>query len=585
MFSTKSFTAAGKPTEKKGVFISVDNDFFFMCLGHKKNAEQALDKLQNLGPNNTIKELHKHFSQLEKDGNCEGLVVAKIVNNIFYGGVLGKMHLLLKRADKMHSIFDPAKTYQTTSGFIKADDIFIFTTSFGKELIDKKNLTENLEESVTSLSEKINGLASQEQEEAGLLFVRFLKEENAKREIKLPAAVANMKLPSIPFAKIAASIFSRLAKINTKLMKIAASAIILILIGVIAYNAVNGFIKRSREKVAAEIKKVEELQNNLNQAQELVNLNNVRARTIAEQTLSQIKSLDLAKLISADNKKKIESIQSQLEKTLKEASNVVQSKAELVYSTTLLKKNSTATEIIMDGNKATILDASQNLVYAVNFDNKKANVFDLAKFGKNPKFLAASAGLTFVFYNDSVVQIDVVNNKIKTVLKKDSEWKKIVNLESYAENLYLLDTETGQIWKYIREDGGYSLIKPYFSKSESFKNAVSFAIDSAVYVVFDNGQIKKYLSGEEITDKWQFNPKKLPEKELVTPSKILTNENLDNVYVLEPTNKRIVILSKEGKYQKQILDGKLAGTKAFGVNEKDKKIYFSVGSEIYVIQM
>jgi hypothetical protein len=574
MLSAQVTTFTGAPTPEDGVFIFHENNLFFLFHGTKAHAEKVLNNFTKINFKKPITDLQDFLNHEVKEKFKPNVVVAGVIKGILYAGRAGNMNLFVKREGKSYPLFKEEDAIKTLSGVIQPNDTYIFTTSVSHKLIDEER---------NALTEKIN--SSENPQKLGLMFLDYsdnvdthvetIKETNKETiEDKTPktSRVTNIA------KNIIGSLFTFIAKINIKIIKFAAGAVAIILIGVVVFNIINGFVQKARARVATEMKKVEELQTNLGKAKNLLDLNNVRAEEIAKITLDEIKKIDLNKLASTDNRKKIEEIKNQLEQTLKTAGQVQETKAQLAYSTTLLKKNSAASQIVINNNQAAILDAKQNLVYYVTLDSKKANVFDLGKFGKNPRFLTESENMIYVFYDSAIVQIDPTNNKIKTALTKDKEWKDIVDLQSYSGNLYLLDATAKQIWKYVREDGGFALIKPYFAPALT-KKPLSFAIDRAVYVLSEDNQINKFLSGEP--DK--FDMPKITDKPFKNPTKILTHDNLENVYALEGGLKRIVMLDKTGKYLKQIVDHKLMNAKTFGVNEKTKTIYFSLGSEIYKI--
>jgi len=155
------------------------------------------------------------------------------------------------------------------------------------------------------------------------------------------------------------------------------------------------------------------------------------------------------------------------------------------------------------------------------------------------------------------------------------------NLVSFYNNLYFLDKKTGQIIKYkflnnLNWDRPVSWLN---QKEDKTIEADSMAIDSSVWVLKDNS-IYKYHKGEfqkELEISIFPKPKDF--------TKILTSSNLPYLYILEPIQKRIVILSKEGQIVKQFQSQKFDNLFDFTISEKENTIYILNALKVYKIEL
>ena len=91
------------------------------------------------------------------------------------------------------------------------------------------------------------------------------------------------------------------------------------------------------------------------------------------------------------------------------------------------------------------------------------------------------------------------------------------------------------------------------------------AIDGSIYFV-SNGTIFKYNSGA----KQDFN---LGVSALSDNTKIYTENGMTNLYVLDPGNRRILILDKTGSVIQTLTSGQFNDLKDFSVDEKNKSIF------------
>ncbi len=129
--------------------------------------------------------------------------------------------------------------------------------------------------------------------------------------------------------------------------------------------------------------------------------------------------------------------------------------------------------------------------------------------------------------------------------------KKPTAVASYFGNFYVLDAQANSLLRYLPTADGYnSTPQSYFTAAQpvNLANAVDVAIDGAVYILFKDGQIKKYLSGQQA----EFNLTGL-DVPLSKPVAIFTlpDEQVQHLYIADAGNQRIVQLTKDGKFVRQ----------------------------------
>jgi hypothetical protein len=578
MFLPQAFSYPEKssPEENFSVFVNPVN--FGFGFGNSSLAKE-IHKQENDKSSKSLLELKKEISNFEKTASSN-LILGNIFENIIKLSLLGNIFFLLKRNGKINILITPSITSTALSGRILPNDEYIICTKETYDILDEIDTTLIFDKFISEFSKKIQTLENTTQ--IKILFLKFTEnhgESFLERKEEKNEEIIEKTIEETPAktSKILPFILKTVSRINIKIVKIGAILIGLILIGSVILNTVLKITEGTKKKIAEESQKIEKIRSNIESAKNLLDLNNVRSKEISTQALNELKKIDLNKVASKENKQKIQELMTSLEKIIKDSSGVINTKAKVTYSTTLLKKESTASNIAIESDEIAILDSKQKLVYFVNLTSKKAQTFAINKLTTAPKFLIKKGDYIFVFDESGIIQINVVSGKIQTAFKADSEWKNIVDIQIFNDNIYLLDQESNQIWKYLKNDTGYSTIQPYFGVTKP-KSPISFAIDMAVYTI-EGSSVKKYLSG----DIQGFTLKSPEGNKLQKPTRIITSDNLENIYLLEPLNKRIIIYNKKGEYLKQIVDILLEKTGSFGVNEKTKEIFFPVGADIYKI--
>jgi DNA-binding beta-propeller fold protein YncE len=103
-------------------------------------------------------------------------------------------------------------------------------------------------------------------------------------------------------------------------------------------------------------------------------------------------------------------------------------------------------------------------------------------------------------------------------------------------------------------------------------------IDGKIWVTTNNGGIFAFAQGtkQSFTVTGMLQP-------FNGPLMIYTSPDLPFLYVLEPSQQRLVILNKDGVYQKQIISKDLGVTTDLVVTEDGKTAYLLAGSSVYSV--
>ncbi len=159
---------------------------------------------------------------------------------------------------------------------------------------------------------------------------------------------------------------------------------------------------------------------------------------------------------------------------------------------------------------------------------------------------------------------------------------------SYQSGLYFLDSQKGAIVKY-NYLGNSSWEAPYLWLSKEVKNATDFrsiAVDGSVWILTKNNAVQRYYAGRLQED---LNLDIFPEIKDIT--KIFTTSQLPYLYLLEPLQKRIIVLAKSGPTSSpqagqilyQFFSSQFDNLLDFTVSTNGRTIYLLNGFKIYQI--
>ena len=156
----------------------------------------------------------------------------------------------------------------------------------------------------------------------------------------------------------------------------------------------------------------------------------------------------------------------------------------------------------------------------------------------------------------------------------------VVDMSVYNRRLYTLDREHNQIYKHEPVSTGYAKGSAWLRDEDTIQNPVSLTIDGDVFVLTDAGEVVKFVSGKkEGFSIFGLDPV------LDHPTHIWTYNDVVNLYILEPTNKRVVVLGKDGKLVQQYTANEWQAPEDMIVDEANKIIYVLDGNKLYSFSM
>jgi len=221
-------------------------------------------------------------------------------------------------------------------------------------------------------------------------------------------------------------------------------------------------------------------------------------------------------------------------------------------------------EILLDQIQTPItIDPNEVLIDAAYFDDRDS-LFFLTKSNR------------IIEYNEG--QISFVDTT-------DTAWHSATELAIFNNRIYLLDPVQGQIWRYYQQRNGFSGADEYVTDGTDLKDAASFAIDGAVYVLHGNGSFAKYVSGELAEE---FLVRKAPSADLSGATRIVTEFEMFQTFVLDTAGSRVLMYNKDARsgdlvYSSQFVLENVEELRDIYVDKKASRLYVLGKTKVYVI--
>jgi hypothetical protein len=336
---------------------------------------------------------------------------------------------------------------------------------------------------------------------------------------------------------------------------------------------------RAREVAAV----VVEAQHLFDEGMALMDLNAVKGR----ERLSQAEGLlvPLTSVLSdrSPEGRSVRELLAKVRDAIGLAAHVARVTPALYYDVSLVKKGALATSFAVSDERIGVVDTAGQTVFDVTIPQKSGRI---AAGGS--EFGDASHITVYVdrFYVLTAGGIHLVRlSDLKTtpaIIKSDSEWGAVRSLAAFGGNLYVLDSGKGRIWKYVATETGFTERREYLNPDTipDLSRATSMAIDGSVWVATADGKILRFSQGKEQT----YVVAGL-DQPFGSNIRLFTNDAQEHVYVLDPGNRRVVVLDKDGFYQAQYMWEEPFAPTDIAASEAHKLILLLADGKIYSVPL
>lgn len=550
------------------------------------------------------------------------LLLGVFIENVIYIGLHGDGEAIIKRDGKALSLI---KKDGVLSGHTKDGDLFIFANESAKKILETEEYkTVILNENEEKIEEILTPSALNPENPgfAALIVAKEKKQEQIPESSPLPLEHTHISsqpeneytelsnLPSEEYQKeesgrkftapniqgIKNSIFSFVKekilqedtyeevndpkKKRTKMILISIAALLLLLFAISVGFGINsqfGSVKKDDY-----IKTVELVSHKFDEAVSLIDLNPKRSRDLLNEAQKETKKLLSNLPENSIEAKDIKELLTKIENQIIVASRVYkQEDPPVLFDLSIIREGAKGQNIALYEDQIVVLDNEGKRLYTLTKDGKQGEVIAGPDVIKDAKNVSIHGGNAYVVNTDGIRKIDTNSSNVATVVDNDKEWGTLGPIFAYAGNLYLLDKSKNQIWKYIATETGFTERKNYLEDDVqvNLSDAKSMSIDGSIWVLNGN-EVAKLTQGRldvyTMTDGLE---------EVLEIDALSTNEDAENIYLLDAKKGQVIVYTKEGKYKETYESKSIKGAQDLVVIEPEKKILVLKDSKIYSIDI
>lgn len=548
--------------------------------------ERVTDKLHEL-----LETLKTEFAQVE---NLRlSLFYAR--ENLFY--VLQKGNNLveiLSEGKRLQVISQDFPQEKIISGFIKSGDrILVLSAKMDDSSWSEEVLSEVFAVPLQSVADaevifaKDEQRQEKEQDLAGIkniqpvAFVLIENEAENQQDKEVKGETVQIKRqfkikldfsPALPLIrKIIRETFGILRQTNKKFL---IAGVVLIMIGLSAFGGYFYFQTKEAEINTRRDNLIILIEASLNKADSQKDSDQKGAAQElkkADERLKEVESLDGKNQKVLDIRRKFEDKSAQVLKIYKDFV------LDLFMSLNLIKENFQTKRMSFSVNRILLLDEVEKSLVAVGMELKSPDVLAGKTQLGDGKIGVINGSNAFVYSPDKgIVHIDLDTGKASVVSSPDALWGQIEDIFGFSGNVYALDSGKNMIWKYTPIQSGFSQKQEYLRGQADLSQGKRLKIDYSVWVLTSEPDILKFTAGNS-----DFFALSGLEEPLTQIDGLFITEDLDSVFILDKSKKRILLTKKNGEYLAQYIKEDLGKVDDFFVDEEGKSIYLLIENKIF----
>lgn len=152
----------------------------------------------------------------------------------------------------------------------------------------------------------------------------------------------------------------------------------------------------------------------------------------------------------------------------------------------------------------------------------------------------------------------------------------IIDASIYNTRLYALDKKNNTIYKHSKIQTGFDKGSIWLKDNADFSTAVSLTIDGKIYVLHSDGLVNVFEKGRA----YDFELQNVDPR-IAKATQIWTYAEVDEIYIFEPAQKRIVVYNKQGTLIKQIKSESWQNPSSMVIDYDNSQVFVLDGNVVY----
>lgn len=326
----------------------------------------------------------------------------------------------------------------------------------------------------------------------------------------------------------------------------------------------------------------QELQQKIQAAQGQVADNPVLARQQLEAILKEYDRLLNDQNLSDGVKNKVREQQQELVKQITALISANERAAlDTFFDMRLVQSDFLATKFSLTDKTLLLLDPQPRKIMSLDLNTRTARMLPA---GSIEMLTDLTTSQTKAYYlGKGISEADLTNEDSPVSMKLDKEDLAADLIRQFNQNLYVFSRQNRTISRINLDENEDTLtVQNWIKAGQPFEaeKVADFVVDGNVWITTKDGKVLKFATGEE----QPFTLQGIAEPP-TSPLAIYTEENMPNLYLLEPQKSRLLIIDKNGLLQKEIRSSSLASATGLVVSTAQQKILILSGSQLFEVPL
>lgn len=356
--------------------------------------------------------------------------------------------------------------------------------------------------------------------------------------------------------------------------------VILVIFGVVGY-----FFFQRQQQVSAATLALQPFEQQLEQARTTVDQDPITARNNVQQAIAGIETLQVSFRDKAASLAKIDT-------ALKEAKQFydeVSGREEFSELPVFFNSRNDSLDIVITHagvfkESMLFFDAQKKQGALVKVSDASATAFSLELEKEVTDLAASTIDDTVWLLTDAVYQYKAgsTNAKPEEKLAPSDRLSSSSLVSIFGNAVYTFNPTERSILKYTQEDDTFTGPVKWLKSAQGldFEQVVSMVVDGDIWLTDKKGSIFRLRAGNS----QDFSVKGL-EQAFNSSLILFTTEESEKLYLLEPANHRVVVLTKDGEFIREVTSSSLAAASQIIVNVEETKLFAINGSTVYEVAL
>jgi len=503
------------------------------------------------------------------DGVAEGVaiecVLAFIKDEMMYVLTKGGGRCFLHRGGKIALITNEPDSTKLIEGKIKVGDVVLCATESFENKIGSEQLKDTLLQADNDIAENFAPMIHLKDEPYGIGAIVVEVKEEEKPIVEPPTMwqATGFSLPKIYLR-------NEMPRRLNMYIGIGLLCLLIIMIGI-------GMVR----KVKIDEQKAYDNINTLVMAQiaettSIGDLNPERAKALIRESRNVVE-----KYLAAKRKVEYVNKAKGLLQEIDRAEQIAFAKNDIELNTlvelSVLSEGLSASKMRHDSKGNLIfVDDVLGRVVSMNMVDRSRQVFE----NEGDKYidLSVSESKVYGLKEKNVEDINLKKKDTRSVIEADEFWKNPNRMGTFAGNVYVLDLDQSEIWKYPTLGDEFGSRRRWLAAgiTPDLSKVVDMKVVGDIWLLTSSGKLERYSRGAPTKFEVVGLPTTSEENRFVEPSAMWVDE--EAVYVLENGASRVVVIGEDGIYKAQYLNAEFKNAQDIVV--VDDKVYVLINNVV-----